>query len=147
MPFWADAYDDILIDEVAGVEVYRSDLTGLGWGGLRGSSGTFGMGVYSSSELRGDPDLDALDVEAKQQDVAVLDHVMPTLASHQALLAGHLVRPRLHELVEPYRLGADEAALKVRVDLARGVERGIATVHRPGAHLGLAHREKRLQAE
>jgi len=44
MPFWADAYDDILIDEVAGVEVYRSDLTGLGWGGLRGSSGTFGHG-------------------------------------------------------------------------------------------------------
>src|SRR6266699_2544671 len=58
-----------------------------------------------------------------------------------------LVRPRFHELLERRGLGADEAALEVRVDCAGGVEGGLATADRPGAHLVLAHREERLETE
>src|SRR3989442_462642 len=47
----------------------------------------------------------------------------------------------------PMGRGAGEAGLEVRMDLARGVERGAAAMHGPGAHFVLAHREERLQAE
>ena len=52
MPFWTEGYDDIPIDEVAGVEVYRGDLTGLGWRGQRASSGTLRHGLPSCGSIQ-----------------------------------------------------------------------------------------------
>src|SRR5881397_2267034 len=91
--------------------------------------------------------LDLLDVEAKQQDVPVLDHVVPPLRAHQTQLARRLVGPGPHELLERDGFGPDEAALEVGVDLARRFEGGLAAVHRPGAHFVVAHGEERLQPE
>src|SRR5439155_19438875 len=65
----------------------------------------------------------------------------------QTLFAGSLVAARFHKLPEPPRPGADNSALEIRVDLARGVEGGVSAMHRPGAHFVFADGEKRLQAE
>src|SRR5207245_8973600 len=84
------------------------------------------------------------DVEPEQQDVTVAHHIVPPFAPHQPLLPRHLVGSRAHEVVVRHRLGADEPALEVGVDLARRVERRTARVHRPRANFILANREEGL---
>ena len=49
-------------------------------------------------------------------------------------------------VVEGDDLGADEAALEIGVDHARGLRRRRTGTHRPGAHLFLTGREVGLQA-
>src|SRR5690349_17464598 len=88
-----------------------------------------------------------LDVEPEQQDVPVLHHVVPPLASDQALLARRLVRPRALEIAIGHRLGADESTLEVGMDLAGGVECNAAAMHGPGTYFVLPDREERLQAK
>lgn len=45
MPFWEDSYNEIPVDDVQGVEIYRSDFhTPPGWGGLIAGSPPFGRG-------------------------------------------------------------------------------------------------------
>src|SRR5687767_6924801 len=73
-------------------------------------------------------------VEAEEQDVAVLDHVLLALGAHQPLLAGGLHRAGLHEVVPRHRLRADEAALEVGVDDARRLRRLRADRDLPRAH-------------
>src|SRR5207237_6836422 len=70
-----------------------------------------------------------------------------SFTAHQSLFAGSLIAARFHKLPKPDRFGADESPLKVGVDLACGVVRRVGAMHRPGAHLVLADREERLQAE
>src|SRR5262245_40694405 len=73
----------------------------------------------------------ASDVEAEMDDVAVLDHVLLALDPQRAgLLAFGLAAVR-EEVLEADHLGADEAALDVAVDLARGARRERAARHGP----------------
>ena len=65
---------------------------------------------------------------------------LPALLRAGLALAGDVVAERDD-------FGADEAALEVRVDHARGLRRGGARAHRPGAHFLRAGREIGLQAE
>src|SRR6266513_928661 len=120
-----------------------------GRGGVQGpgrSAPGILVGVATQLRCRGDVE-PALDVEAEQQNVAVLHQVVPPLAPHHSLFPRSLVRPHAREIGERHGLGADEAALEIRMDFARRVERRAAAVHGPGAHLVFAHGEERLQAE
>ena len=87
------------------------------------------------------------DVEAEEDDVAVLHHVLLALAAHEALFLGGGHRAAGHQVVERDDLRADEAALKVAVDFAGGLRRFRTLRDRPCAHLGLAGREVGDQAE
>src|SRR5207302_8961570 len=120
-----------------------------GRGGVQGPGRSApGILVGVATQLRCCGDVEpALDVEAEQQNVAVLHQVVPPLAPHQSLFPRSLVRPHAREIGERHGLGADEAALEIRMDFARRVERRAAAVHGPGAHLVFAHGEERLQAE
>src|SRR3990172_11671623 len=75
------------------------------------------------------------DVEAEVHHVAVLDHVVLALDAELARLAAARLAAELDEVAPVDHLGADEAALDVRVDLARGARRGDAARDRPGAAL------------
>lgn len=54
MPFWENSYDQIAVDDVQGVEVYRSDVL-PGWGGLIARTRAFGLleprGVCGSVQI------------------------------------------------------------------------------------------------
>src|SRR5207302_8067738 len=99
----------------------RADLWALasrcdGYGRSRSTAGRIACGrrgARAGTERRRAP----LDVEPEQQDVSVRDHVVASLAAHQALFPGRLVGPRPHEVRERHGLGPDEPALEVGVDL------------------------------
>src|SRR5205823_6196378 len=91
--------------------------------------------------------LDALDVEAKQQNVAILHDVVAAFTANQALLRGSFVAARFYKFRERDGLGADEAALKIGMNLAGGVIRGFTPMHGPRPHLILADREERLKSQ
>src|SRR5688500_5528938 len=82
--------------------------------------------------------------ELHRDDIAVAHHVVAALEAQRAALARAGVPARLHERVGADDLGADEAALDVGVDLARGVPRGQAAAQVPRLRrLALAGREER----
>ena len=62
-------------------------------------------------------------VEAEQRHVPVLHHVILALGAHQALFLAGVHAAQIAQGLEGHDLGADEAALKVRVDLARRLGR------------------------
>ena len=74
-----------------------------------------------------------LDVEAEQQDVAVLDDIFLAFRAHLARVLGAGLAAERDEIVVGDGFGADEPALEVGVDLARGLGRLGAFVDRPGA--------------
>src|SRR5262245_40613977 len=87
----------------------------------------------------------SLDVEAEVDDVAVLDDVVLALDAELADLAAARLAAELDEVAPVDDLGADEAALDVGVDLARGARGRGAARDRPGAALvgaGGEHRDE-----
>src|SRR5688500_10562963 len=76
-----------------------------------------------------------LHVEAEEQDVPVLHHVLLPLGAHQPLVAGGLDAAEAGEVVVGDGLGANEAALEVAVDHAGGLGALGADGDGPGADL------------
>src|SRR5689334_14418987 len=79
--------------------------------------------------------------------VAVSDDVFLALEAHLAGFLRALLAAAGHVVGIGDDLGADEAALEVRVDDAGGLRRGIALVDRPGPDFLGARGEVGLQAE
>src|SRR5579875_540600 len=76
-----------------------------------------------------------LDVELKEKNVAVLDHVLLALRPQQACLLNRLLTAEAEQVVGRVGLCANEAALKVGVDDA-GCSRCLGSARDcPGAHL------------
>ena len=82
------------------------------------------------------------DVEAEERHVAVVHDIVLALRADEALLlsGGHAAAG--FQVVERNDLGADEAALEVRVDLTSGLRRLRAACDRPGAALIAAARQE-----
>ena len=87
------------------------------------------------------------DVEAEECHVAVVHDIVLALGADEALLlsGGHAAAG--FQVVERDDLGADEAALKVRVDLTGGLRRLRAACDRPGAALIAAARQERNEPQ
>ena len=92
-------------------------------------------------------DFEFLHVEAEVDHVAVLDDVLLALAAQQALFLRRRDAAAADHVVEIDRFGADEAALDVGVDLARGLRSLGAVLDGPGAALVLAVGQERDEAE
>ena len=88
-----------------------------------------------------------LHVEAEVDHVAVLDDVLLALAAQQALFLRRRDAAAADHVVEIDRFGADEAALDVGVDLARGLRSLGAVFDGPGAALVLAVGQEGDEAE
>ena len=74
-------------------------------------------------------------VEPEQNDVAVLHDVLLALGADETCLLGGVHGAETHEIVVGDDLGADEAALKVGVNLTGGL-RSLGALHDgPGAYL------------
>ena len=102
--------------------------------------GSKGMEIY-------DGIFEILHVEAEIDHVAILDDVLLALAAQQSLFLCRRDAAAADHVVEIDRFGADEAALDVGVDLARGL-RGLGAVFDgPGAALVLAVGQERDEAE
>src|SRR5690606_19240392 len=87
------------------------------------------------------------DIEPEQHHVAVLDDVVLALHAVEPLLTGGSDRAAGDQVVVRHGLGLDEAPLEVRVNHAGGLRRRVTGTDRPRAHLLLARREVRPQAE
>src|SRR5690606_15383785 len=86
-------------------------------------------------------------VEPEVQDVALLHAVLLALQAHATGLARTRLATVLDEVVVGDGFGADEALLEVGVDHRRGLGRGGAGLHGPGADLLHAGGEVGLQAQ
>ena len=75
----------------------------------------------------------ALDVEAEQHHVTVLNDIFLAFRTQLAGVARACLASEFDEVFEGDRLGADETALEVGVDLPRGLGSFGALVHRPRA--------------
>src|SRR5258706_6993420 len=87
------------------------------------------------------------DVEAEVHHVAVLHDVVLSLEAHLARLLGLRFPAQAHVVVVRDHLGANEALLEIGMDHARGLRRGGALPHGPGAHFLLAGGERGLPAQ
>src|SRR5215213_5977344 len=87
------------------------------------------------------------DIESEVDHVAVLNRVLFAFEPELPRLAAAGFALELDQVLEADDLRANEAALDIRVDLARGPVRGSAALDRPGAALVLARREKAYQVE
>ena len=87
------------------------------------------------------------DVEAEIHHITVLHHVVLTLKTHESLVARRRDAAERDEIVIAHDLRADEAALKIRMNLARRLRRGRAARDRPRAALVLARRQECLESE
>src|SRR5258708_22965446 len=86
-------------------------------------------------------------IESEENHVAVLDHVFLALGPDDALFAGALPAGIGDKVVVADGFGANEPALEVGVNHARGHRSGVAAMNRPGADFLLAGGEGRLEAE
>ena len=89
----------------------------------------------------------ALHVKAEVDDVAILHDVVLSLDADEAFFTRCRDAAVGYEVVEVHDLGADEAALEVGVNLARGLRRLGTLDDGPGTALVGAGREESLQAE
>src|SRR5689334_1969638 len=87
------------------------------------------------------------DIEAEVDDVAVGDDVVLAFEPELPRLAAARLAAVTHELVVRDHLGADEAALDVAVDLARGFHGCRAAADRPRPALVLAGGEEADEVE
>ena len=88
-----------------------------------------------------------LHVELEEQHVAVFHDVFLAFHTDTNLFRARRRRSRsLHQRVVGHGLGLDEAALKIGVDDARRLRRGVAVVDRPRADFFFARRKIRPQA-
>jgi outer membrane receptor protein involved in Fe transport len=90
---------------------------------------------------------DGSDVEAEVQNVAFLDPVFLALQPQPAGIAGAGLAAVLDEVIKADGLGADEALLEVGMDDGRGLRRGRAALHGPGADFLDPGGEVGLQAQ
>src|SRR5262249_27870054 len=88
-----------------------------------------------------------LDIEPVMHDIAVVDNVLPAFEPHPSGFLRPVLPAVPDVIVERDHLGADEAALEVGVDDARGLRRRGADAYRPRADLLLACGEERLESE
>src|ERR1044072_5512706 len=89
----------------------------------------------------------ASDVEAEVNHVAFLHDIGLALEAQLARFACALLAAPRDVLVVADDLGANEAALEVRVDRAGRLRRRRVALRRPGAHLFRAGRVERLEPE
>src|SRR6185503_13159524 len=82
---------------------------------------------------RGEGNHGTLDVEAEQHHVAVLDDIILSFRAQLAGVSRGSLAAERDVIVVSDRLGADEAALEVGVDLSGGFGSLCALVHGPGA--------------
>lgn len=97
------------------------------------------FGYYSKLNFRIQ---DKLDIKAKMDDIPVLDDVILAFQAQPAFLLSHGQRTGVDQIVIMDNFGADEAALKIGVNLARSLRRLRAPADGPGAHLLLSSRKK-----
>src|ERR1700739_1598938 len=88
------------------------------------------------------PALSSSAAVAEQDDVAFLNDVILPFQAHLGALAGGRHAARGEPIVPADDFGANEAALDVGVDRARGLLRVCAALDGPSANLGLACGEK-----
>src|ERR1700693_1948347 len=74
-------------------------------------------------------------IEAEMHDVRFTHHVILALQSQSTGFAGAGFAAILNVIIEGDHLGADEAALEIRVDDPGRLRRSAALAHRPGADL------------
>merc|ERR1719478_45208 len=89
----------------------------------------------------------ASDVESEEHDVALLHDVVLALGARLALRLGLLLGAARDEVLVADGLGANETALKVRVDDAGGLRRQEALLDRPRLGLRLARGKVGAQLE
>src|SRR5258708_16849403 len=86
-------------------------------------------------------------LESEEHHVALLDHVFLALRPDDAPFAGALPAGIGDKVVVADGFGANEPALEVGVNHARGHRSGVAAMNRPGADFLLAGGEVRLESE
>ena len=89
----------------------------------------------------------ALDVEAEEDNIPVLHHILLALRTNQALFLGGVHGAAGHQVGEVDHLGPDEAPLKVSVDLTGGLGGLGALLDGPGPALVLAGGEEGDQTQ
>src|SRR4028119_1505183 len=87
-----------------------------------------------------------LHAEAEVDAVAVMHHVLLAFQTQGSFFAGRVPTTEFFQFLKSDSLRTDEAARDVAVNLRGGNHRRVAALDRPGAHLVLADREKRLQS-
>src|ERR1700739_4565158 len=92
------------------------------------------------------PALSSSAAVAEQDDAAFLNDVILPFQAHLGALAGGRHAARGQQIVPADDFGANEAALNVRVDRARGLLRVRAAFDCPCADFGFARGEKGSQA-
>src|SRR5205085_11421507 len=75
------------------------------------------------------------DAETDIEDVAVPNHVVLGLLANQAMGLNFTLAAKPREVAAIHRLGADEAARQVRMNVPRGLEGGAPFAQHPGANL------------
>src|SRR5438034_9270093 len=130
----------------------RFCLPGSGWNSASSVKSTPSSSTICGSSLRvavpySSSIPGSLDVEAEVDHVAVAHHVVLALEAQLARLLGALLAAVRNEIIVRRHLGANEAALEIGVDHARGLRRSRTGRDGPGADLLRSRREVGLQAE
>src|SRR6266511_3907904 len=87
------------------------------------------------------------DIEAEKNHIAVLNFVLLPFAAHLAGSARRLLSAQFYVIVIADGFSADEAALEVAVNRARGLWRFQAATDRPGVRLFQTGGEEGLETE